>query len=184
MRLRALFLVDGSPGSLADARGHAGSLRGRAVMRALALTLLLLAARPDASPLEVLKPLAGHWKATTSSGKSMAVDYRFISNDTVLVEAYNAGSPRETMTVFHADGNTLIATHYCAQGNQPRLRLAPDTKSLVFVFFDATNLSDPSSSHLVRLELSLEPDGSLKRIETYRERGKDEVTTLVLHRDK
>src|SRR5262245_62991488 len=109
----------------------------------------------------------------------MAVDYRFISNNTVLVEAYNAGSPRETMTVFHADGASLIATHYCAQGNQPRLRLAPGSKGLVFVFFDATNLPDPSSSHLVRLELSLEPDGSLKRTETYRERGKDDISTLV-----
>ena len=153
-------------------------------MRALALVLLLLAASPEPSPLDVLKPLAGHWKGTTPGGKSMAVDYRLISNDTVLVEAYNTGSPRETMTVFHADGAALIATHYCAQGNQPRLKLVPSARRLVFVFFDATNLPDPSASHLVQLELSLEPDGSLKRIETYRERDKDDVSTLVLHRDK
>ena len=152
-------------------------------MRSSAVILVLLAASPEGSPLERLKPLAGHWKATTASGKSMVVEYRLISNDTVLVEAYNAGSTRETMTVFHADGASLIATHYCAQGNQPRLRLVPEAKGLVFAFFDATNLPDPSASHLVRLELSLEPDGSLKRIETYREHGKDDATTLVLHRD-
>src|SRR5262245_41826883 len=145
-------------------------------MRAIVLTLLLYAAGAEPSPMESLKPLAGHWKATTASGKSMLVDYRLISNDTALIEAYNAGSPRETMTVFHADGGSLMATHYCAQGNQPRLRLVPNARGLVFAFFDATNLPDPSASHLVRLELSLEPDGSLKRTETYRERGKDDVS--------
>ncbi len=160
-----------------------GGTRLRPRMGGLAIALLLVAAGPASSPLDALKPLAGHWKATTASGKSMAVDYRLISNDTVLIEAYNAGSPRETMTVFHADGASLIATHYCAQGNQPRLRLAPGSKALVFDFFDATNLPDPSSSHLVRLELSLEPDGSLKRTETYREHGKDDISTLVLHRE-
>src|SRR5262249_12779005 len=111
-------------------------------------------------------------------------DYRLISNDTVLVEAYNVGSPRETMTVFHADGASLIATHYCAQGNQPRLKLVPSPKGLVFVFLDATNLPDPEASHLVRLDLSLEPDGSLTRVDTYRERGKDDPPPLVLHRKK
>ena len=152
-------------------------------MHGLAVALVLVAAGPASSPLDALKPLVGHWKATTASGKSMGVDYRLISNDTVLVETYNTGSPRETMTVFHADGASLIATHYCAQDNQPRLRLAPNSKGLVFTFFDATNLPDPSASHLVRLELSLETDGSLKRIETYREHGKDDVSTLVLHRE-
>ncbi|MFT3839756.1 MAG: hypothetical protein QM723_22410 [Myxococcaceae bacterium] len=141
-------------------------------------TLLATAAFGDA-PLDRLKPIAGHWKATTASGKTLNIDYRFISADTVLVEAYNAGSPRETMTVFHADKTDLLATHYCAQGNQPRLKLQPG-KDLVFTFLDATNLSDPQASHLIRLELKLEKDGSLTRTETYREQGKDEVTTLTL----
>jgi hypothetical protein len=155
----------------------------RSSLCGLAIALLFAGAAPASSPLDELKPLVGHWKAATAGGKAMAVDYRLISNDTVLVEAYNAGSPRETMTVFHADGASLIATHYCAQGNQPRLRHAPSSKGLVFVFVDATNLPDPSASHLVRLELSFGPDGSLKRIETYRERGKDTVSTLVLRRE-
>jgi hypothetical protein len=143
-----------------------------------ALVALLLTT--DA-PLDRLKPLAGHWKATTSSGKTMNVDYRFISADTVMVETYNAGSPRETMTVFHADKADLLATHYCAQGNQPRLKLQPG-KGIVFTFLDATNLPDPEASHLIRLELRLEPDGALTRIETYREHGKDDVATLTLRK--
>jgi hypothetical protein len=146
----------------------------------MTLVLLMMVLSADSS-LDRLKPLAGHWTATTASGKTFAIDYRFISNETTLVEAYNAGTPRETMTVFHADKADLLATHYCAQGNQPRLKLQPG-KALVFTFLDATNLPDPDASHLIRLELQLQPDGSLKRVETYREHGKDDVTSLVLRK--
>ena len=44
------------------------------------------------------------------------------------------GSGRETMTVFHPDHDDLVLTHYCAQGNQPRLRVAELTKGAVASF--------------------------------------------------
>ena len=133
---------------------------------------------------ERLKELAGQWTATTSSGKSFRVTYGLTSANTVLLETYGSGSGHETISVFHADGPSLIVTHYCAQGNQPRLRLnSSATRHWVFTFADVTNLADPKASHLVRLELQLSPDGMhLTRTETYRENGRDEATALELHR--
>jgi hypothetical protein len=69
------------------------------------------------------------------------VNYKLISGESVLVETWGVGSGRETMTVFHADHEDLLLTHYCAQGNQPRLRAAmASMNTVVFHFADVTNL--------------------------------------------
>jgi hypothetical protein len=88
-----------------------------------------------------------------------------------------------TQTVFHLDGNDILATHYCAQGNQPRLRLraaAPDT--MVFQFLDATNLRSASDSHLVRLTFRWRDADHLVREEVYATNGREEPGTLLLER--
>src|SRR5262249_36718885 len=104
-----------------------------------------LAARPAApdagAAFSRLRALVGDWEATTEKGKTIHVSYRLVSNESVLVETFGT-APRETLTVVHVDGARLVATHYCAQKNQPRLALlaAPDDRRFEFAFFDATNL--------------------------------------------
>ena len=39
-----------------------------------------------------------------------------------MVETVFPGSPHEMVTVYHADGPDLVLTHYCMEGNQPRMR--------------------------------------------------------------
>jgi len=145
------------------------------MIEALAAALVVTAGGDFAQ----LKQIAGSWKAKTTS-----VSYAVMSADTALVETYALGSGHETLSVFHPAGPTVMVTHYCAQGNQPRLKLESATPGhWVFTFFDATNLSSPAASHLVRLELELSADGKrLKRIETYEENGKREATALELER--
>lgn len=147
-----------------------------------ALTALLLISMPAiASDFDQLKSLAGRWEADRQ-GKTLRVDYRVISRDSVLMEAWQPGTRGETATVFHRDGERLLATHYCAQGNQPRLALTSHRDgSFVFDFVDATNLA-AGQAHLHHLELSPKPDGSLERVETYRENGKDDTSRVLLHR--
>jgi hypothetical protein len=130
-----------------------------------------------------LTAIAGEWQSSNGKGKPLAVTYRLISAETVLVETYGAGSGHETMTVFHPDQARVLATHYCAQGNQPRLALQTASPTRwVFTFLDATNLPDENASHLVRLELALTDAVHLVRTETYREKGKEDVTRLELIR--
>jgi hypothetical protein len=157
------------------------------VISALPLLALLMSATPDGgvSEFDRLQAIAGDWKATSTAGKSLNIIYHLMSAGTVLVETYGAGSGRETMTVYHPDGSTLIATHYCAQGNQPRLHLQSAAAAhWVFMFADATNLPDPNASHLVRLELQLIDPNHLVRTETYRENGKEDVAKLELVRTR
>ena len=60
--------------------------------------------------------------------------------------------PAMTMlTVYHLDGDRLLLTHYCMEGNQPRMRAQPfhaETGELEFQFLDATNLKGPKAGHM------------------------------------
>ena len=151
-------------------------------MRALLAALTLLSA---ASPeFDRLKPLVGAWEAKTPQGAIIRVSFKLVANDSVLVQTFTTASGKETLTVFHPDGTRVLATHYCAQGNQPRLRMdASSTRDrFVFVFADATNLPARSASHLVKLELHLVAPDAYDEIETYEEAGKPDVTTLHFRR--
>jgi hypothetical protein len=90
----------------------------------------------------------------------------------------------ETLTIFHRDGAALLATHSCAQGNQPRLSLTEVRTPglLVFEFRDATNLAQASDSHLARLTLDLRDPKVLVMAETSVEQGAPGTTTLQFSR--
>jgi hypothetical protein len=77
------------------------------------------------------------------------------------------------MTVYHMDGEHLLATHYCPQGNQPRLQYREESSNerLHFVFRDATNLPDPRAAHQHEFWIRFHADGAFARSETYVENG-------------
>lgn len=143
--------------------------------------LLLVVGAPALAETEAerafarLRGLAGEWETRLPDGRPLVVSYRSYSADSVLLEVFGSGRP--TLTAFHLDRTRLMATHYCAQGNQPRLALrrAALDGALVFDFLDATNLSK-DASHLRRLALELLDSQHFVRIETYRT-GRDSATT-------
>lgn len=144
--------------------------------------LSVQAAAPAATDrFERLKRLAvGEWQGETGNGATLHVNYRTISHGSVLVEIWQPGTRAETMTIFHRDGDRVLATHYCAQGNQPRLVLR-DGDGFAFEYVDATNLKD-GASHLHRLVLAPVADGGLEREETYRGASGEEIGRLRLRR--
>jgi len=159
---------------------------------AAALVCLLASPAPATEPAsptvpwERLKTLVGTWQrtdASTAAQKAFRIRYRLISADTALVEEFGDPAKQGTQTVFHLDGSRLLATHYCAQGNQPRLRLRADgPDAMVFEFLDATNLRSTSDSHLVRLTFRWRDADHLVREEVYATNGREELGTLVLER--
>lgn len=122
---------------------------------------------------EKLKPLVGEWKGTTPTGRVFGVSYQLVASNTVLVETWTMAPGRQTMTLYHLDGNHLLATHYCSAGNQPRLQLkapaAPD--DFVFDFVSSTNLPDPQVSHQHQFDIQLQGPNAFSRSETYLEKG-------------
>ncbi|UVI38116.1 hypothetical protein [Qipengyuania spongiae] len=88
-----------------------------------------------------------------------------------LVERWQTRSGLHSMTVYHLAGNVVMATHYCPQGNQPRLVALPGTAGQVhFVPLDITGL-DAGESHAISIDFMEHPDGSLDRTEIYADEG-------------
>lgn len=132
---------------------------------------------------DLLKPLAGSWQGQTGGGRSIRIDYALTSRESVFVESWQPGTSAATLSLFHLDGDRLLATHYCGQGNQPRLALkSVEGNRLAFEFLDATNLPTAAASHLHRLEFIVNADGSLERIETYQSDVEEEVSRVQLRR--
>lgn len=173
---------------------HGDSISSKVGAVAL-LTSLLVAActlpKPNAGAasgaaranVESLEPLVGGWRCATAEGRKVELAYRWVSGGSALVETFKTSSGKETLTIFHGDGPHLIATHYCGQGNQPRLRLARASEgTFEFRFQDVTNLASEDASHLGRLELKLTDGDHFAMTETYVAGGKEDATRFLCER--
>ncbi|MFB3924329.1 MAG: hypothetical protein ACE145_21625 [Terriglobia bacterium] len=148
----------------------------------------LAASAQDPSPaFEKLKTLAGDWEVKLPDGKTALVNYRVTSGGSVVMETTNPGEPGEMVTLFHRDGPTLMATHYCAAKNQPRMRasgLSADGKEIAFKFLDITNLASPEATHMREVTFQFLDDDHVTTVWTAREKGQDAPWTFALTRKK
>lgn len=113
------------------------------------------------------REVAGRWIATTGDAQ-VPVEFKMMANDTVVLELFGANGGK-TVTTYHQDAGGLIATHYCAQGNQPRLRLrGTGGGKLVFQLADATG-QDAGESMLVELSIQPIAPRGFERVEVYRQ---------------
>lgn len=118
-----------------------------------------------------LSALQGTWQGSYQNGSSHQVEYKLMSRGSILVETWTMSPTSQSMTVYHLDGDRLFATHYCPQGNQPRLALDKAKSKdglLQFNFVDGNNLNNPKKSHQYQFQIRLKPDGSFSRSENYR----------------
>lgn len=155
-------------------------------LKAVCLLLLALlpawsnAAAPEraaANAFERLSTLVGAWEGTFADGRRHSVTYRLTAAGTALVETWTLGSGRESMTVYHRDGEHLLADHYCPQGNAPRLQLAGigAADRLSFEFRDGTNLQVEGKAHQHAFWISMQGANVFMRGETYVENGDTSV---------
>jgi hypothetical protein len=138
----------------------------------------------------LIKALVGDWQGSYEwIGKNrkgpMNAKYNLSGNDTTVVEDLIVdGNPNMT-TVYHLDGADLRATHYCAAGNQPRLKVTSidgNKKSVKFQMVDITNLSSPDAGHVRDLELRLTGANEIIILFTFVGSGKESVERIELTR--
>jgi hypothetical protein len=145
----------------------------RLLVAAMLCSSAALASDGGRTAFEQLKPLAGVWRPAEPADSPLRVTFALTAGGTVLTETWV--SPRHTsMTVYHRDGESLLATHYCPRGNQPRMALsgrAPDG-TLRFEFRDGTGLDEEGEYYEHVLTLRREGDDALVRGEVYAEHGK------------
>jgi hypothetical protein len=125
------------------------------LLAALAVPAVLMAQsdpQPAAAAFDKLKALAGDWVdvdgAVGMKGK-VAVTFRVTGGGSTVIETLFAGTPHEMVTVYHKDGRHVVLTHYCAAGNQPRMRATTtDGRSLAFDFDGGSNLDPAKDGHM------------------------------------
>ena len=99
-----------------------------------------------------------------STRETNSVIYKLTGGGSALVETQFPGSDHEMVSVYHLDGDDLRMTHYCAAGNQPRVKLdransKPD--ELIFVFDGGTNLDPQKDMHIHGLKITFHDDGKV-----------------------
>jgi hypothetical protein len=130
---------------------------GIAVCSVVLLTALAAHAQSSAKKsFDSIKALAGNWEGKTQTGGVVNVAYRLTGDGSAvmseIVSAIN-GKSEDMITMFNLDGDSLLLTHYCAAGNQPRMRAnaSTDGKTVTFEFVDATNLKSSNDPHMYRV---------------------------------
>lgn len=102
---------------------------------------------------ETLKSLVGTWLETDKDGKpteTVVSVIKLTGAGTAIHETLFPGQAHEMVTVYHRDGMNVVATHYCALGNQPRYKVdAKSTdKKLIFAFDGGTNFDAAKDMHM------------------------------------
>ena len=162
----------------------------------IAVLVLAAAAALGTSPpvgnpgWDKLKSLVGDWKGAYSGADSQGMgevrlSYRLVSNGTALMETMESGHDASMITMYHPDGNRILATHYCSMGNQPRLATAGLTGNgaiLRFSLLDATNAAGPDAELMLGLVVTFRDADHFSQAWTSRLKGKDQVGTFTYTR--
>jgi hypothetical protein len=155
----------------------------------LALTLAAGAAyaQTDAQKaFATLKTLPGTWEGTGMEGRDsntpVRVDFKITGGGSAVMSEILGHEYMVSM--FHMDGDRLVMTHYCAVGNQPRMRASasPDGKTLTFNFVDATNLSSPDAGHMQKMILTVLDENHHTEEWVFVDHGKEHKAVFDLRR--
>jgi hypothetical protein len=111
------------------------------------------AVAPAHPGLERLKKMAGTWVEAGKDGKptdKVVSVVKVTANGSVVHETFFPGQPMEMISVYHMDKDELVMTHYCALGNQPRMKADPKSPAnqIKWVFVGGTNFDPAKDVHM------------------------------------
>jgi hypothetical protein len=110
-------------------------------------------AAPTNAQFEKMKKLVGTWVEADKEGKptdTVVSIIKLTAGGSAVHETTFPGQPHEMVSVYTAEGNDLVMTHYCVLGNQPRLKADPKSPAnkLTFEFTGGTNLDPKKDKHM------------------------------------
>ena len=171
------------------------TIRIVSILSAILLALAVAApAGPGTNPAwEKMKSLVGDWEGTMSHGDMtmpVKASYSLVSGGTSLMERLDGpgeSHEHDMVTMYYPDGSRILMTHYCSEGNQPRMRAQAATgepKSLAFEFVDVTGLANPQAEHMRKLVVRFDDADHFTQEWTHRKAGKEETGVFKYARKK
>jgi len=143
-------------------------------------------AKSAPASLDRIKALTGTWVGKAPEkmgGQTFTITFRPTSAGSAVLETMFPGSDHEMLNVYHGDGSTLMLTHYCAMGVQPRMRLtSAEGNKLRFEFVDGANIKSRNDAHMDSLELTIEGDKLSESWEYFKDGKIIERAVFELHR--
>lgn len=138
------------------------------------------AGTPPHPGFEKLKSLAGTWEATTRKpdGDRTTVRYEVTANGSVVMETMFAGSPHEMINMYTVDGDSILATHYCSEANQPTLRLDRTKSDDARLVFDFVRVTGRDTTYINGVSISFE---GARVVEEWSSSAGGDKMTLDLH---
>jgi hypothetical protein len=108
---------------------------------------------PPHPGLERLKKLAGTWVAADKDGKptdKVVSVIRVTAAGSAVHETLFPGQPHEMVSLYTRDGTDLVMNHFCALGNQPRMKADPKSPAnqICFKFAGGSNLDPAKDKHM------------------------------------
>lgn len=145
-----------------------------------------------AASFDQVAGLAGDWRLTDDNGVIIeganAATSRFevTSGGKVVREIMFVGNAHEMTNLYHLDGEELVVTHYCAVGNQPRMRAASVTPGRIAFKLDSiTNFTSKDQICMGSLVLEMPNADTVRQVWISTQNGKTlEPTVITLRRVK
>jgi len=135
--------------------------------------------------LQNLASLAGEWEGR-ESGTEIHVTYTVTANDSALMEEFRPKGSPTMITMFTADGDHLVATHYCSAHNQPQMTSEtiadPRANRVAFSLARVTGLKTADAWHNTGLVLTIDSPEQLTQEWTYAYKGNTGKTRFRLTR--
>ena len=137
--------------------------------------------------MDTIRGLVGTWASVASAdGKTMGpLVFKLTSAGSVVMETMFPGSDHEMVNMYSADGGSVLFTHYCAMGNQPRMRLKSAADGVLkFEYLDAANLKSRDDPHMDSVELTIKGDRLTERWSFYANGKVTKTETFEFTRQK
>jgi hypothetical protein len=106
---------------------------------------------PATADAKNLASLVGCWVGRGPDGVAAKITYEIGSGGSALIEKLSVVDQEPVFTVYHMDGDTTLAEHFCSLGTQVRMRSEPATTATVLTLrlYQATNIAlSPTGSHM------------------------------------
>ena len=138
----------------------------------------------ETSPFERLKTLVGEWEGTNSAGPVKAT-YTLVAGGSAVMERLQSANEPEMITMYSADGDHILITHYCSTGNQPQMKTETMTgkpEKYTFTLLRVNGMKSPNEGHMVGLVLTLSDKDHLTQEWTYEDKGKTLAEKFLFQR--
>jgi hypothetical protein len=127
-------------------------------------------------------PLVGEWTGA-QDGQPVKVIYAMTGNGSAFMETLvPVNLPAATMiTMFTVNGDRLIATHYCAARNQPKMiadHSSDLSKGVTFRLTSITGMKSPADWHNTGLTFVVDDPNHITQHWTYAYQGKSGENTF------